>query len=125
MTAQTLITSTTGVIAISTAAGGNNRLKPSTYTPLVPKTAILRVTTRCSQILRPSTVWGGQLYPLKTRILVAAGFVETKKVTKINQIFRSQNHMINISSVLCSSKPKAGMFGRWSSPLEMMIIRLQ
>jgi len=93
MTAQTLITSTTGVIAISTAAGGNNRLKPSTYTPLVPKTAILRVTTRCSQILRPSTVWGGQLYPLKTRILVAAGFVETKESYKNQPDFQKSEKL--------------------------------
>lgn len=70
--------STTANLAIDNAAGGNNRLNPSTYTPLVPKTAILRVTTRCSQILRPSTVWGGQLYPLKTRILAAAAFVNSK-----------------------------------------------
>ena len=72
---QTPITSTSANLAISTAAGGNKWRGLSLYTPLVPKTAILRVTTRCSQILRPSTVWGGQLYPLKTRILAAAAFV--------------------------------------------------
>ena len=62
--AQAPITSMTIVIATSNAAGGNNRLKPSTYTPLVPKTAIFEAMTRCSQILGTSTVQGGQLFPI-------------------------------------------------------------
>ena len=58
--AQSLITSTTVVIAINTAAGGNNRLKPSLYCPLAFKTGISELATRYNRFLDGLTSFGGQ-----------------------------------------------------------------
>ena len=63
MTAQTLITSTTGVIAISTAAGGNKWRGLSLYTAHVVKRLISESATRYNQILGGLNLRVGQLFP--------------------------------------------------------------
>ena len=62
--AQTLITSTTGVIAISTAAGGNNQLEPSLYITQAVKTGIFETMTAYNRFLGGLTLWVGQLFPV-------------------------------------------------------------
>jgi hypothetical protein len=62
--AQTLITSTTVVIAISTTASGNNRLKPSLYTAQAFKTGISELATAYNRFLGALARRVGQLFPI-------------------------------------------------------------
>lgn len=62
--AQTLITSTTGVIAISTAASDNNRRGPSHYASHAAKSGNFEATTRCSQNLGGLSLRVSQLFPV-------------------------------------------------------------
>jgi hypothetical protein len=57
------LSSTALNLASTSAANGNNRLKPSLYTARSLKTAFFETATRCSQILGCLSLMVGQLFP--------------------------------------------------------------
>lgn len=79
-------TSTTVLLATDNAADGIVPQGRSIYTNQIVKRLILRVTTRCSQILGGLLGGAGQLHTLKTGILTAAAFVISKLSYKKQQL---------------------------------------
>jgi hypothetical protein len=88
-----------GSVAVATDGNaiGINRPQPSLYESHAVKRLSLRVMVRCSQFLGGLLDAGGQLYPLKTRILAAAGFVTFKVNDKNNPLSEKRQRLLRVT----------------------------